>query len=391
MAGPMYFQVLSEEQANPAIWGAAQRAAIAGQNQQNYGRMLQNAQSLSQLPYAQQMAQADLANKQAQAPYMQSETAINQAALPYAGYKFMSPYMGNIARMQQAYNGTSSNFDKLLQNPQMAALVQNHPELVQSLYNTAQTQANTLNTGQIGTQTVPQLPMPGMQSPQFAGNQQMPATMPMQTLPQTPQQVQQLQKYFPTNGLTQQDIQDAQNANGLKLQKSLTDATARQKNLYATNIDKTLNQINPDDLTQYAGFQGNLQRLGQAGLASAGKESKSYDNYLTSLNAANLLATQVRQFYGDSIQPSMIKRLEDLTNPSTWTNNPTVAKNLFNKTKQILGQETGTYRQAMQSTAPYQVQGAQPSFNNAQAQMPTVSKVFNGTTYHKINGNWYAQ
>jgi hypothetical protein len=130
----------------------------------------------------------------------------------------------------------------------------------------------------------------------------------------------------------------------------MSDSSARQKNLYATNIEKTLANINPDHLTQYSGANGTLSKKLEEARAPFGKQSKDFDNYQNSLNASQLLATQVRQFYGDSIQPDMIKRLEALTNPSSWNTNPKLAKEIFSQTKNILGQELGTYRDAMKST-----------------------------------------
>jgi hypothetical protein len=65
----------------------------------------------------------------------------------------------------------------------------------------------------------------------------------------------------------------------------------------------------------------------------------------------------------------MIQRLEQLTSPSNWANNPTLAKSQFNQTKQILGQEMGTYRQAMKSTAPYETQNAQYNSNISSAML----------------------
>lgn len=374
--GPIYFQPLTPDQANPGLYRQRQQALIQGQVQNNIARMLQNQQLNQQVPYAGQMAQAQLANTQAQAPYMQSQTAMNYGTLPYLGMKFAAPYMAAQARMMQAGIQNSNAFRNYAQTPQGAAVLQADPNMANTFQNAMQNSAAMINGGNT--------PAPGAYN-NPASYAQLPAAQTGQPgAPLNPQQINQLRQ------LAQPGIPDTtsaiQDASGLLAQHKTTDASARQKNLYATNIEKTLNQIDPDALTQYAGATGAAQKYGQMALASTGKESKNYDNYLNSLNAANLMATQVRQFYGDSIQPSMIQRLEALTNPSTWANNPKLAKSLFNETKQILSQETGTYRQAMKSTAPYQAQNMQQNM-----QAPAVSKVLNGTTYHKINGQWYAQ
>jgi len=118
----------------------------------------------------------------------------------------------------------------------------------------------------------------------------------------------------------------------------------KQKLAFATNIEKTLDSIDPDALTSYAGIFGTIEKGAQTLLNPIGLESKNYDKYTVSTNAANALATQVRQFYGDSIQPEMIARLEALVDPATWKNNPKLAKEIFYSTKNILQKELNTYR-----------------------------------------------
>lgn len=409
---PMYFQPLSPQQANPMLYGMGQGAAIAGQQQQNLGRMLQNYITGQQVPYAGQMAQATLANTQAQAPYINSQTALNMGTLPYLGMKFAGPYYAALAKTQTAYNGAVNSLNNISSNPALAAQIPNHPEIVQGLLRAGQNQSAAINNGVPGMMSnsvnpvvppllssnqstapqVPNIPFPqaGYANPVASPNgHALPQTIPMQTLPQTPAQIQKLKQLFPTS-TSQQDIDAANNAVNLQVLKKTTDPMARQKALLAANIDKTIGMINPDDLTQYAGGMGGIEKALQTGLASSGLESKNFDNYKQSENAAEMLATQVRQFYGDSIQPSVREELQELTNPATWSNNPALAKRLFNNLKNILGQETSTYRDALQSTAPYQGQSAQPqAASNPIA--PSASKVLNGMTYHKINGQWYAQ
>jgi hypothetical protein len=381
---PMYFQILSPDQANPLGYGMQQGTQTANNIMQARGKSLQNQQLQAQLPYAGQMAQAQLATAQQQAPYMQSQTDLNQASLPYMGYKFMAPMMMAQARMAQAGIQNSNAFRNYAETPQGAALLQADPNMANTFQNAMQNSAGMINGGGMPQQMPPTGAYNNPASyPQLPGAQTGQAGTPI-----NPQQINQLRQ------LAQPGVPDAttaiQNASSLLAQKKMTDASARQKNLYASNIEKTLNQIDPDALTQYAGGTGTLEKYMQSGLSSVGQESANFDNYQKSLNAANMLATQTRQFYGDSIQPSMIQRLEGLTNPSTWSTNPKLAKELFNQTKNILQQETGTYRQAMQSTAPYQAQSfPQQPANNQVA--PTASKMLGGTTYHKINGQWYAQ
>lgn len=142
----------------------------------------------------------------------------------------------------------------------------------------------------------------------------------------------------------------------LQRQKNISDSDSRKKALFASNIDKTLDSINVDHLTQFAGVKGGLKKSLEEAAAPFGKESQSYRDFQKSLTAAKLLKKQVRQFYGDSITPEMQKTIEELTQPATWKNNPKLAKQNFNAVKSILKKETGTYRGALKSTREFQDQ-----------------------------------
>lgn len=140
----------------------------------------------------------------------------------------------------------------------------------------------------------------------------------------------------------------------LKRQKDISDTQARQRALFASNVDKTLEEIDPKDLTQYGGLKGQAAFSGDKIASAFGKEPERYVKYQKALTLANLLAKQVRQFYGDSITPQIQEKLSELTNPATWSNNPTVALEKFNTFKNILQKETSTYRGALKSTEEFQ-------------------------------------
>lgn len=143
----------------------------------------------------------------------------------------------------------------------------------------------------------------------------------------------------------------------LNRQKLTSDTQARNRNLFATNIEKTISYIDPEALTQFGGLKGQVKLQREKALASVGKESEAYDKYVESLNAVKLMTKQMRQFYGDSIQPHVQENLEKLNNPSTWSTNPRLARRLFDQTKDILENELGTYRQALRSPQAYQQTG----------------------------------
>jgi hypothetical protein len=149
----------------------------------------------------------------------------------------------------------------------------------------------------------------------------------------------------------------------LAIQKNTTDSAARAKVLNATNIDKTLSAINPDALLGYSGAKGTVEKAADAAIAPF-SQSKKYTEYTKSKAAADALATQVRQFYGDSIQPSMIARLEGLTNPESLGFTTEQAKENYNQIVNILKNETQTYRDALKGTSAYEGQGQQNSGAN---------------------------
>lgn len=137
------------------------------------------------------------------------------------------------------------------------------------------------------------------------------------------------------------------------IQKDVTDRNVRQRVEFAQNIDKTLGSLNVDDLVQYGGLKGQAKLKTDQTLSAFDKAPESYKKYTKALNAATLLRKQVRQFYGDSITPTMDERLQKLTEPATWINNPEVAKGEFESFRNILENETGTFLSAMESTDIY--------------------------------------
>lgn len=136
--------------------------------------------------------------------------------------------------------------------------------------------------------------------------------------------------------------------------KLTTDTQARNRNLFATNIEKTLNYIDPNVIGQYGGIEGSLKRLSEKAKSGYGKESKEYDDFLQQQQAIKLLVEQVRQFYGSSIQPEMAAKLESLANSADWFTNPKQAVKNFNEFKSILQNELDTYRQAYKSPKAYE-------------------------------------
>jgi hypothetical protein len=155
--------------------------------------------------------------------------------------------------------------------------------------------------------------------------------------------------FMPGTGKKQLISEDKQNElrsqYEAKLEKESEQTQIIQRRRYAANIEKTINSIDPKILTQYSGANG-LKRYWEQVKAPFGQESSEYDSWSNMFNKAHMFATQVRQFYGESIQPSMREKLEKLTDPSGWISNPDLALSNYNSIVDILRKETSTYFQS---------------------------------------------
>jgi hypothetical protein len=128
------------------------------------------------------------------------------------------------------------------------------------------------------------------------------------------------------------------------INKKTSDAGVRNILIRAENLDKTRHSINPDDLIRYSGLKGTGRYLYDSAQAARGNPSAEYLANRKAVSSATLMADQMRQFYGDSIQPSAMDRLRHLANPATWYKDPKVAKAQWEQLNNILDTETETYR-----------------------------------------------
>lgn len=136
----------------------------------------------------------------------------------------------------------------------------------------------------------------------------------------------------------------------LAIQKATTDTDTRKRNLFASNIEKTIEAINPSVLTQYSGPGGAARLKAEQINDLAGQPSEEYLAYKDAIGANELAIGQVRQFLGDSVTESSKKHLEELLNPSSLGSSPEAAKRKLISTWTILGNELGTYRGALSGT-----------------------------------------
>jgi hypothetical protein len=299
-----------------------------------------------------QMSQADLDYKNMQTQLMPDNT---KAAL-----------LGAQGRYAGALNQQIKNFYTYAQSPEGQIALQRDPSLIKNFLSTLHyLSQNAPAAANIGGQGIGSF---GNLNFSYGNNNSLPGNP--QPLPLSSNQVQavkanDMQSGFNPNDPDQMTIKDIQNYAGMGNLKKTTDSSARQKNLYATNIDKTLQYINPDDLAQGAGVKGYLWQKENQLKSILGQEDPAYDKYINASKAADMLAGQIRQFYGTSIQPSMLEELKEITNPSFAAQNPKQFNQLYSQLQNILKNELSTYRDAMKGNDVYLGNNSQISANNA--------------------------
>lgn len=139
-----------------------------------------------------------------------------------------------------------------------------------------------------------------------------------------------------------------------KMIKDITDPKLRERALFAKNMEKTINTLNPEFLTYYSGPKGQTKLAKDMTLSAAGKDVPKYKEYKKALTSAQTLTKQVRQFYGDSITPSVQEGLKNLANPTSWFENPQVAMARYNQFVNILDTEADTFFDALKDPSMYE-------------------------------------
>lgn len=158
----------------------------------------------------------------------------------------------------------------------------------------------------------------------------------------------------------------------LSITKDVTDPKTRDKLINASNMNITLDSINPTALTQYSGAKGRINKLADSIIESAGKGSEQYKSYQREVIKASAAAKQMRQYLGDSIQPTAQKKLDHLANPEAWNVSPQLAKENFEFIRDLYKRETQTLVRAATDPSLYSAQG---NANN-----PNSGKVYNLST-----------
>jgi len=130
-----------------------------------------------------------------------------------------------------------------------------------------------------------------------------------------------------------------------KLEKAqLANPAAAQKLQYLTNIKETIAGINPDVVKAYGGIDGRAKLRRDKGLSALGIAPPEYDEYVEFVeNQAVILASQIRQFYGDSIQPKKEEQIMETFSSENIYKNPEAALRKMAELIRIVESEGMTY------------------------------------------------
>lgn len=145
----------------------------------------------------------------------------------------------------------------------------------------------------------------------------------------------------------------------LSIVKDTTDPKTREKLINASNMNITLDSVDPKKLTYYSGITGQfVDKPADALLEGLGEGSKEYQDYIHEMNKATFAAKQMRQYLGDSIQPSAQERLDKLTKPEAWNVSPQTAEKNFEFMRDLYKQESQTLVRAATDPTLYESIGA---------------------------------
>lgn len=133
-------------------------------------------------------------------------------------------------------------------------------------------------------------------------------------------------------------------------QKLTSDQKTREKSLYAANIEKTLGRVNPKIFEVYSGPEGALKLGIDSAKALKGETTPEYREYTKFIHGQlPIVVGQIRQFFGDSIQPELREELKNIVNPINWQRNPELAMAQWEEINSLLKSEMQTYKGALNS------------------------------------------
>ena len=365
-----------------------------------------------QAQYAPQMTLAELLKSQAEAPHVQAETQeLLQGKIPFerahAAYEsaridpFASPEgMPELMKAEMFYNHAKNQYGedhpitkealnnyRLLQQ-QATATSTWHQQLAESMgfralptaakevLNTQQAQAgfqpsalNNVPTGRIDQGAFSASPTGSIDlnrpfgQPMTGGVQQaqQPSASPgIPTLndltnPSTQAQV------APQAAARQVAGQDKMSANQVAdyMTNALLKSTNTSQNLnkiqFGSQVEQTLANMLPYEpaMEYYTGIEGRGKLLADKLKSASGVTTPEYAAYQAYRTHAETAAAGIRQYWGDSIQPSVKESINDLTNPSSWDKGPDAVRAKLNSVITNFNSELEQRRKMAQGPSLY--------------------------------------
>lgn len=167
----------------------------------------------------------------------------------------------------------------------------------------------------------------------------------------------------------------------LAIQKATTDTDVRNRTLFASNLEKTLDMIKVEDLVRYSGVKGALKLKAEQAKDLAGHPSEEYLRYKDAVGQQQLASDQIKQFLKGANSEKALQHFENLSNPSKWSSSPEAAKRQLESSKKVLRNELDTYHGSVTSTKEYRPSAQQHHIAPESAsQIVTISNKKTGET-----------
>jgi hypothetical protein len=378
------FPILSAQRANPLGMGLAAGGNLVQQFIQNHflksneqehlqKQQLANALAQVQLNVAPETLQANLAYKQAQVPYLQANTERLKQVTQLA------PLESLIKAQQAAQIGTrfggAYQMARALQAMSPAArqlwVAQNQSQYNQMIADLGNQTRTNFVTPEILKQYFPQLETSNPETESSTIN----ATALGNAL--TPRSG--------FNPPTSDNVQQTQLANQISANNALTTTATRRQYEGALQVEGIFNdpdfQSQAQNAALYAGVLGKGKTVSTA---LSQTNPKAYEDYLAfKYQTLPLLESRIKtldQMGATDTQRQLLESMLGKT-ANALTSNPQqfiIQLNVLGKTLNLVA------RSVQSSASPLTPMNRVKSFNA----IPEMSKVINGKTYHKIQGQW---
>ena len=158
-------------------------------------------------------------------------------------------------------------------------------------------------------------------------------------------------------GQTKMSPQEVANNMQNALLKSTNTASNLNKIQFGSQVEQSLSNMMPFEpaMEYYTGPKGRAQLISDKAKVMAGfPATPEYNAYIAYQNHAEQAAKQMRQYWGDSIQPKNLESLSILTDPSAWDKDPSSVRAALNSTISNFNSELEQRRKAAQGPSIYQ-------------------------------------